>query len=103
MQLVVMNPSEQHSEAYQCFRSKQSNWVPLSCLKVQLDGCDISLNGGWQAVKSSTRKKGLTATLVKMFAARRRKFVKKTNFFDSLDPFEFDLLKLAQNKFSKKF
>ena len=75
MQLVVMNPSEQHGDAYQFFRSKQSNWVPLSCLKAEMGGCEISLNGGRQAVKSPTRKNALTAALVKILAARSGKFV----------------------------
>ena len=75
MLLLVMNSSEQHGDAYQFFRSKQSNWVPLSCLKAELVGCEISLNGGRQAVKSPTRKNALTAALVKMLAARRGIFV----------------------------
>ena len=92
MDLDAMNADEQNAERYQFFRSKQSNWVPLSCLKAELDGGEISLNGGRQAVKSPTRKKALTATLVKMFAARRGKFVlKKRAFVHSFDLFEFDL------------
>ena len=82
MLLLVMNSSEQHRDAYHFFRSKQSNWVPLSCLKAELDAWEISLNGGRQAAKIPTRKKALTATLVKMLAARRGKFVKKRVFFN---------------------
>ena len=82
MLLLVMNSSEQHRDAYHFFRSKQSNWVPLSCLKAELDAWENSLNGDRQAAKRPTRKKALyTATLVKMLAARRRKFVKKRVFF----------------------
>ena len=72
MLLLVMNSSEQHGDAYQFFRSKQSNWVPLSCLKAELDGWEISLNGGRQAVKSPTRKKATTAALVKIFEVGKR-------------------------------
>ena len=62
------------------FLSIQSNWVPLSCFRAELGGCEISPNGGRQAVKSPTRKKATTAALVKIFEVGRRKFVKKRVF-----------------------
>ena len=91
LQLDAMNPGEQNGEGYQFFRSKQSNWVPLSWIKAEFKVFEISLNGAWQSAKSPTTKKASTATLVKIFEVRGGKFVKKRVFFHSLDLFGFDL------------